>query len=122
MAALRIPGVALRPASAALGLARRAERGARRRLVEEGGRVTLVFVDAALASPYAEQAVQRVLDSELAERTVARALSGGLVDVVAVDLVEYRVVERVVDKLLVRDAIDRALDRLDAAGVPAQVA
>src|SRR6476620_1785352 len=85
---------ALRPAAGAFRLARRAERDARRRALEGGGRATLACVDAALASPYADQAVQRILESPLAERAVARALSGGLVDVVAGDLVRYRVVER----------------------------
>src|SRR4051794_40199883 len=107
--AWRLGGVVVRPAGDVLGLARRAERGTRRRLIARSGQVTLACVDAALASPYADQAVERIIDSDLAERAVARALSGDLVDVVAVDLVRYKVVERVVDKLLVREAIDRGL-------------
>jgi uncharacterized membrane-anchored protein YjiN (DUF445 family) len=122
---LRIPGIArwavVGPADRAWRLSRAAERAARARVVEHRARATLACIDAALASPYADQAVQRVIDSRLAECAVERALSGRLVDVVASDLVEYRVVERVVDKLLFRDAVDRALDQLEQAGVADQV-
>src|SRR4051795_11985258 len=105
-AARRVAAAGMRPAGDAWSLARRAERGARRRAIAGGGRTCLACVDAALASPYADEAVQRIIDSDLAERAIARALSGDLVDVMAGDLVRYKVVERVVDKLLVRDAVD----------------
>jgi len=114
MLVFRIAGaaadVAARPARGAWRVAGLLERRARHRAVTHGGRLTLVCVDAALASPYANEAVQRVVDSDLAERAVARALSGGLVDVVAADLVRFRVVERVVDNVFVRAAVDRALE------------
>jgi len=126
MVVFRIAGTvadtALRPARGAWKYAGRAERSARHRLVDRGGRVTLVCVDAALASPYANEVVHRIVDSDLAERAMERALSGQLVDVVAADLVRFRVVERVVDNVFVRAALDRALDRLDDAEVPRQLA
>src|SRR4051794_15140179 len=103
--ALRLGGVVVRPAGDALGLARRAERGTRRRLIDGSGRATLACVDAALASPYADQAVQRVIDSDLAERAVARALSGDLVDVVAGGLVRHKNGERVGGKAFVGGAV-----------------
>src|SRR4051794_20099009 len=121
----RIPGAArrlaaggdalLRPGREALYLSKRAA-------VQFGGMTTLAIVDAVLASPYAERALQRIVESELAEIAVARALSGDLVDVFAKDLVRYDVVERVVNQLPVRAAIDRTMDRLDEEAVPQLIA
>jgi hypothetical protein len=114
--------LAVRPAAAAAALARRGEAGARRGMADGFGRATLALLDGALASPYADDAVQHVLDSGLAERAVARAMSGELVDVVARDVVRYEVIERLTDQVLESDALDRALDRADLAGVPQRVA
>ena len=50
---------------------------------EQVARASLALVDSALASPYADVAVQRVLSSGVTERAIDRALSGELVDVVA---------------------------------------
>jgi hypothetical protein len=108
-------GVLLRPGREALDLAGRA-------VVQIGGMATLTLVDAVLASPYADRAMQRIVESELAEAAVAQALSGDLVDVFAEDLVRYDVVARVVDQLPVRAAIDRTLDRLDEEAVPQLIA
>ena len=109
MLVLRVVGtmgnIALRPARGAWSLAGRAERGARHRAVTHGGRRSLACVDAALASPYANEAVQRVVDSALAERAVARALGGRLVDVVAADLVRFEVAERVAAASAVREGV-----------------
>jgi hypothetical protein len=89
---------------------------------DQVGRATLAIVDSALASPYADVAVQRVLSSGVAERAVECALSGELVDVVASDLVRYEVVERVTEQMLVGGVLDRALDRAAATGVPERLA
>src|SRR3954451_4194415 len=121
----RIPGAArrlpaggdalLRPGREALGVSRRV-------VVQVGGMATLALVDAVLASPYADRAMQRIIESDLAESAVARALSGDLVDVFAQDLVRYDVVDRVVDQLPVRSAVDRTLDRLDEEAIPQLIA
>jgi hypothetical protein len=93
-----------------LNLARRGEADVRRRAEERIGQVTLALIDAALASPSADRATERVLASDLAERAVARALSGQLVEVVARDLVRFDVVQRVTERVLDGDAVDRALE------------
>jgi hypothetical protein len=100
--------------AAALAVPRAAERVVRDRV----GRASLAIIDTALASPYADVAVQRVLSSSVAERAVERALSSELVDVVATDLVRYEVVERVTEQLLAGGVLDRALERATATGVP----
>jgi hypothetical protein len=104
--------------SAALAVPRAAERVVRDRV----GRASLAIIDTALASPYADVAVQRVLSSGIAERAVERALSGELVEVVATDLVRYEVVERVTEQLLAGGVLDRALDRATATGAPERLA
>jgi hypothetical protein len=86
----------LRPAAAAVGLGLRAERGVRRRVGSGVG--------------------------DLAERAIGRALRGPLVDVVAQDLVRYRVVERVSQTMLAAGTVERVLDNADTAGVPQRVA
>jgi len=113
---------ALRPAAQAVTISRALERDLRERIGDSLGRASLAFVDGALASPYADAAVQRVLESGLAERSIALALSSDLVDVVARELVRAEVVERVADGMLAGGVVDRALDRAEAAGVPEQVA
>ena len=100
----------------------RVPRAVERVVGDQIGRATLAVVDSALASPYADVAVQRVLSSGVAERAVERALSGELVDVVATDLVRYEVVERVTEQMLVGGVLDRALDRAAATGVPERLA
>jgi hypothetical protein len=59
---------------------------------------------------------------DLAERVLTRTLSGDMVDLLARDLVRYRVIERVSDRVLDGEAIDRIVDRADAAGVPQRIA
>src|SRR3954454_24416822 len=85
-----------RPAAAAVGLGLRAERGVRRRVGSGVG--------------------------DLAERAIGRALRGPLVDVVAQDLVRYRVVERISETMLTAGTVERVLDHADTAGVPQRVA
>ena len=109
MITTRIPG------SGAWQLARRVERGTRRRVIDHGARATLAGIDLVLASPYAEEAVQRVIDSALAERAVARALSGQLVEVVGADLVRYRVVERMFEGPALERIVEQALESPGAA-------
>ncbi len=104
--------------AAALAVPRAAERIVR----EQVARASLAIVDSALASPYADVAVQRVLSSGVAERAIDRALSSELVDVVASDLVRYEVVERVTEQMLEGGVVDRALDRAAATGVPERLA
>jgi len=125
MVAETIQSVVLRLASAGVttgALALRPAAALQRQTADGVGRATLALIDRALASPYADEAIQRVLESGLAERAVARALSGDLVDAVARDLVRYEVIERVTDRVLEGNALDHALDRVDIAGVPQQVA
>ena len=99
----RIPGAARRLAAggdALLRPGREALDVSRRVAVQVGGMATLALVDAVLASPYAERAMQRIIESDLAESAVAR----------------------VVDQLPVRAAIDRTLDRLDEEAIPQLIA
>jgi len=121
-AGVAIGARALRPAARAVSASRAIEREVRGRLGDGVGRASLALVDTALGSPYADDAVQRVLESGLAERSVARALSSDLVDVVAGELVRYEVMERVAERMLAGGVVDRALDRAEAAGVPERVA
>jgi hypothetical protein len=72
----------------------------------------LAALDAVLASPRVDDAVERVLASDVAERSVARALSGELVDVVAQDLVRFAVVERVTERLLADGIAERLAARV----------
>jgi hypothetical protein len=103
--------------AAALSVPRSVERALRERV----GSASLAVVDSALASPYADAAVQRVLTSAVAERAIARALSGQLVEVVAADLVRYRVVERVVDQMLDAGVPERLGERMLADGLAEQI-
>lgn len=81
-AAARLAGdvvrLALRPATEGLAAAERVERRARAAASELAGHAVLAAVNAVIASPYTEQAVDRMLESALAERAVGRALSGPL--------------------------------------------
>ena len=92
--------LALRPATAVIG--------ATTNLL---GRGALAGLDLLLASPQADQAVNRVLESPLAERTVRTAISGPLVDVAARELVRQEVVERVVETLIAAEVVERVLTR-----------
>jgi hypothetical protein len=114
---LTIRSLALKVTSAGLGVGAAALQPAmavRRRAVDGLGQVTVVLIDGALASSYADEAVRHILESELAERAVARALAGDLVDVAAQDLVRTGVLERmvaqVIDSRVVREAIARVAD------------
>src|SRR5436190_1786518 len=60
----------------------------------------LAGLDAALAAPVAQEAVDRVLESELVERTIERLFAGPLVDAVAREIVEHQVPQRLADRLL----------------------
>jgi hypothetical protein len=81
---------------------------ATRRLSE----AALTVLDAALVSPVAEEAVDRVMASRLARHAVSRAFEGPLVDVVADDIVRYAVVERVVDRLLADGIVEHTVARV----------
>jgi hypothetical protein len=94
----------LRPVAAA-------ERGARAAAGRLAGNTALAMVDAIIASPYTERALDRMLDSPLAERAVGRAVSGPLVEAVAHDVADHAVVERVTDELLRAGVADRLLDQ-----------
>ena len=89
------------------GLVTRPARALGRRAEE----LTLVALDAALASRLGAEAVDRVLGSELATRTVSRALEGPLVEAVARDVVRYAVIERLADGLLEDPELERLLER-----------
>jgi hypothetical protein len=124
---ITIRGAALKAASAGVGVASLAVQPAsavRRRAIDRLGQAAVAFVDGALASSYADQAVRHVLESELAERAVTRALSGRLVDVAAADLVRSGgVVERVGARLVEGPELDRMLAQaLESAAVERVVA
>jgi hypothetical protein len=93
-----------------------------RELRDRIGRASVAIVDSALASPYADVAVQHVLSSGVAERAIARALSGELVEVVAADLIRYEVIERVTEQMLAGGVLDRAIERATATGAPERLA
>ncbi|MDA0181370.1 hypothetical protein OJ997_13775 [Solirubrobacter phytolaccae] len=103
MVGSRITDAALRPARASWAFALRTERDTRRRVIDGGGRVTLVCVDTALGSPYAHQAVTRIVDSALAEHVVARALDR---------LDEEHAAQQVADRLLAGGVVERLAERV----------
>jgi hypothetical protein len=115
-ATLRLGGTvglaALRPAagaiSAGLDLERAARGAAGRRLSD----AALTALDAALVSPVAEEAVDRVMASGLARHALGRAFDGPLVDVIADDLVRHAVVERIVDRLLADGIVEHTVGRV----------
>jgi hypothetical protein len=94
--------------AAAIGVPRAIERDVRDRV----GRASVALVDSALASPYADVVVGRVLASGVAERAIERALSSELVDVVSTDLIRYEVVERVTEQMLAAGVADRLAERI----------
>ena len=102
---------AMRPAAGAVSAGLRLERSARDAAARRLGDAALTALDAALASPLAEEAVDRAMASGLVRHAVGQALEGPLVDVIAEDLVRYAVVERVVDRLLADGIVERTVDR-----------
>ena len=123
--------------SAALRATRHVERGARRRVGEVIGEVTLAVVDASLSSPYADEVVERVLNSALAERVVGRALEGellagipklvaehllaeGLVEQVTLRVLEGPELERVVEVALQSPGAERVMLRVLESGIVEQ--
>lgn len=102
---------AMRPAAGAVSAGLRLERSARDAAARRLGDAALTALDAALASPLAEEAVDRAMASGLVRHAVGQALEGPLVDVIAEDLVRYAVVERVVDRLLAEGIVERTVDR-----------
>jgi hypothetical protein len=123
---LTIRSVALKVTYAGLGVGAAALQPAlavRRRAIDGLGHVTVVLVDGALASSYADEAVRHMLESELAERAVARAVAGDLVDVAARDLVRAGVLERVAAQVVDGPELERLLQQaLDSAAVERMVA
>ena len=98
--------VGLAPARAgyrAVGVGLEIERGARRTLADAGGRAALAGLDAVLASPYTEVAIDRVLtrviDGGAIERILERPEIGGLS-------------ERIVDRLLAQGIAEQAARRV----------
>jgi hypothetical protein len=92
--------LALRPVAGAYAAGRRLERRLREDALDSLGDAALVVLDVVLASPRADEAVDRILLSPLAERAVAQAFT----------------------ELLVGDAVDQGLDRAVALGVPQRIA
>jgi hypothetical protein len=95
----RTATLALRPMSGAYAAGRRLECRLREDAIDRAGDAALVVLDVVLASPRADEAVDRILASPLAENAVARAFTE-----------------------LAGDALDRALDRAVALGVPQRIA
>jgi hypothetical protein len=106
---------ALRPATGAVGLARRGEVAVRRRAAEQLGQTTIILVDRSLDWPYMEMALQRVLESALIERTVVRVLDrlevSGLPQQVADRLLADGFVERLAERLLEGPELERIVER-----------
>jgi hypothetical protein len=92
--------LALRPVSAAYASGRRLEHRLREDAMDRAGDAALVVLNVLLASPRADEAVDRILASPLAERAVARAFN----------------------ELLAGDAVDQGLDRAASLGVPQRIA
>lgn len=106
----------LRPAREAVGLARRTERRARSRIVDDAGRTALAAVDALIGSAYADEAARHIADRVLAaldgpafDLLVARALESPGARRAMAQIVESRVVEEAVARLA-EDVIDRLRD------------
>jgi hypothetical protein len=87
----------------AIESAARAVMGPPARLAERAG---IGLLEAALASPVTDQAVNMVLDSPLVERAIVRVLQGPLVDAVAPDIA------RLADRLLAAGIADDIAQRL----------
>ncbi|MDX6635225.1 MAG: hypothetical protein QOF06_1428 [Solirubrobacterales bacterium] len=100
------------PATAAVSVALRAERGVRRTVGRRAEDAALATLDAVLASRVGAEAVDRVLASELASRTLGKVLEGPLVEAVARDVVRYGVLERLADSVLDSPAAERVLVRV----------
>jgi hypothetical protein len=77
--------------------------GPRARLAERAG---IGLLEAALASPVTDQAVNMVLDSPLVERALVRVLQGPLIDALAPDIA------RLADRLLAAGIADDIAQRL----------
>ena len=86
------------------------------------GRGVLFVLDGVLASPLADDAVDRIVASRATERAIGQALGGDLVDVVGRDLVRFAVLERVTETVLAGDVLEQVPDRAEAAGVPERIA
>ena len=102
---------AVRPAAGAVDAGLRLERAARGAATRRLSDAALTALDAALASPVAEEAVDRAMASGLVRHAVGRAFEGPLVDAIAEDLIRYAVVERIVDRLLADGIADRMVGR-----------
>jgi hypothetical protein len=88
--------LALPPATEVVATARRLPRRARAFAGALAGRAMLAVVDAVVASPYAERALDHVLESRLAEHAVE---SPGMERMVA-QVIESRLLDEVVARLL----------------------
>jgi hypothetical protein len=95
------------------------ERRSRTVLTDAARRTALAGLDSVLASPHAEEVLQRLLAGPVTERAVGVALQGPLIDAVARDIARYDVLDRVVvqmldaralEDVLVGDAVERVLD------------
>lgn len=120
-------GTAIRPARAAIGLARGAERAARERATDDAGRAMIAIVDRVLGSPYTDTALRHVLESALAERAIghalARAESTGLPEQIADRLLADGMAERLAGRLLEGPELDRiALLAVESASLRAEAA
>ena len=109
----REPAVAMRlPAPPGLGLALRVGAEAGRAATRTAEAAFLMALDAALASPVAEQAVDRVLASPLADRTVDRVLASPLADRTVDRVLASPLADRTVDRVLASPLAERAVDRI----------
>ena len=113
---------ALNPIRVAVGAVRELGRDATAAAADAAGRGGLAALDVVLASPYTDEALQRLLESPAAERAVGYALRGPLVDALARDMERHDVVDRLADGLLAGDALDRVFDRLLAQGIADRLA
>ena len=79
-------------------------------------------LDAVLESRLAADVVERVLSSTLADRALRAALEGPLLDMVARDLVRYRVADRLLSDGLVEQTTTRVLESEDLWVLVEQIA
>jgi hypothetical protein len=90
--------IAMLPAAPLVGLAEGARRDIRRRGSDALGRTMVALLDAALQSPYADEAFGRA--PEIVDRVVEHLLDDELIDRLLAQIEEAGVAEQVADRLL----------------------
>jgi hypothetical protein len=108
-----VAGIALRPVATGVELGLRGERELRAALLRRAQATALAGLDAFLASEFATEVADRLLERMTEERAVARVLEGPELERVVASALDSaameRLVVRVIDSRLLEEAVDRLL-------------